>query len=178
MALLQTRFLVDYSEQQKLFEDFLRNFKSSSTEAEDALEDLNLNADDASDEYDFMDDANGVRTRRSKQKYMDILQDVADRKTNQVLISLDDIQEYEKTLPEDSQLQLVASIEKNAHHYIEIFSRAVDNALPRPVQETSFKEDVLDIIMTQRAKYNETVMQQLEASGNEQAAAESVFPEP
>ncbi|MBS8145735.1 hypothetical protein JOA51_29485, partial [Pseudomonas aeruginosa] len=123
-----------------------------------------------------MDDANGRAARRSKQKYMDILQDVADRKTNQVLISLDDIQEYEKTLPEDSQLQLVASIEKNAHHYIEIFSRAVDNALPRPVQETSFKEDVLDIIMTQRAKYNETVMQQLEASGNEQAAAESVFP--
>ena len=177
MALLQTRFLVDYSEQQKLFEDFLRNFKSSSTEAEDALEDLNLNGDDASDEYDFMDDAHGARNaRKSKQKYMDILQDVADRKTNQVLISLDDIQEYEKTLPEDSQLQLVASIEKNAHHYLEIFSRAVDNALPRPVQETSFKEDVLDIIMTQRAKYNETVMQQLEASGNEQAAAESVFP--
>ena len=111
MALLQTRFLVDYSEQQKLFEDFLRNFKSSSTEAEDALEDLNLNGDDASDEYDFMDDAHGARNaRKSKQKYMDILQDVADRKTNQVLISLDDIQEYEKTLPEDSQLPLVASI--------------------------------------------------------------------
>ena len=178
MALLQTKFLVDYSEQQKSFEDFLRNFKSSSTEAEDALEDLNLNADNASDEYDFMDDAGkgGSQKRRTKHKYMDLLQNVADRKTNQVLISLDDVQEYEKTLPEDSQQQLVASIEKNAHHYIEILSRAVDNVLPRPAQETSFKEDVLDIIMTQRAKYNETILQQLEASGNEQAAAESVFP--
>ena len=136
MALLQTKFLVDYSEQQRSFEDFLRNFKSSSTEAEDALEDLNLNADNASDEYDFMDDAGkgGSQKRRTKHKYMDLLQSVADRKTNQVLISLDDVQEYEKTLPEDSQQQLVASIEKNAHHYIEILSRAVDNVLPRPAQ--------------------------------------------
>lgn len=81
------------------FEDFLRNFKSSSTEAEDALDDLHLDGDGTSDEYDFMDDAedNGAaRTRRnqkSKAKYMNMLQDVADRTISQVTIELDDLKE-------------------------------------------------------------------------------------
>lgn len=178
MALLQTKFLVDYQAQQGAFEDFLRNFKSSSTETEDALEDLNLNGDGDSDDYDFMDDAGGAQhgRRKTKNKYMDMLQKVSERKLDQVLVSLDDLQEFEKTLPEDSNMQLVASIEKNAYHYIEIISRAVDNLLPKPSQEVTFKDDVLDIIMTQRAQYNETITRQLEASGDEQAAAASLFP--
>lgn len=113
MALLTYRSPVHYGEQQgaflhvlhrpkqKLtravaaFEDFLRNYKSSSTEAADALEGLQIDGDD--EEYDFMDesdDAGPQRSRRPrdpKHKYMQLLQDVADRKTNQVLIELDDL---------------------------------------------------------------------------------------
>lgn len=78
---------------------FLESFKSSASETVDALEDLRLDGGDGtSDEYDFMDDApdgNGdaqTRSRqRTKQKYMEMLQEVADRKRGQVYIDLDDL---------------------------------------------------------------------------------------
>lgn len=39
--------------------------------------------------------------------------------------------QYEKTLGEEaSSLKLVSSIEKNAHHYLDILSRAVDKVMP------------------------------------------------
>lgn len=181
MALLQTKFLVNYAEQQEAFEDFLRSFKSSSTEAEDALDDLRLDGDGTSDEYDFMDDADGengtrAQRRKTKHKYMDMLQDVADRKRSQILVDLDDLDSYEKSLDDEASLQLVASIEKNAYHYIEILSRAVDKALPQPTRDMNYKDDVLDIIMTQRSKHNETIQQQMEAGDSEAASLDSIFP--
>jgi len=121
MALLTFRPPVNYEEQQckirstyvlshrKLmtlaaaFEDFLKIFKSSGTsEAANALQDLNLDDEDGtSEEYDFMDDVednNAGRTRRREQrsrdpktKYMDLLQDVADRKRPHITIDLDDV---------------------------------------------------------------------------------------
>ncbi|KXS99941.1 hypothetical protein AC579_6232 [Pseudocercospora musae] len=181
MALPQYKNLVNYEEQTAAFKDFLQNFKSSSTEAEDGLEDLRLDGDATSDEYDFMDDVdNGAANRRrtrSKAKYMNMLQDVSDRKSSQILIDLDDLQEYERALDNDgvSTLNLVSSIERNAHHYIEILSRAVDECLPRPEQEPNFKDDVLDIIMSQRSKRNEAVIAQQEANIAD-GIPESMFP--
>jgi DNA replication licensing factor MCM7 len=41
--------------------------------------------------------------------------------------------QYEKTLGDEAgSLKLVSSIQKNAHHYLEILSRAVDKAMPEP----------------------------------------------
>ncbi|KAK4499845.1 hypothetical protein PRZ48_008031 [Zasmidium cellare] len=188
MALLTHKSIVNYEEQTAAFKDFLQNFKSSSTETEDALEELHLDGDGTSDEYDFMDDAedgdaNGGRSRRrggakSKLKYMTMLQDVADRVRDQILIDLDDLNDYERALDgEDaSSLKLVSSIEKNAHHYIEIVSRAVDAVMPRPEKDPNFKDDVLDIIMSQRSKRNETVRQQMEANTGDGDVPESIFP--
>ena len=85
------------------FEDFLLNYKSTQTDldsaATDAFEDLNIDEDGTSDEYDFMDDvAGGKEARRplgrpaeARRKYMDMLQKVADRQLNQVTIELDDL---------------------------------------------------------------------------------------
>ena len=186
MALLTSKFLVNYEEQQgtydpthsrpislriAAFEDFLRSYKSSSTEAENALGDLHIDADGASDDYDMMDDAGAKKT---KAKYLNALQDVADRSTNRVLVELDDLQMWESGLHEP--LNLVNSIQQNAFHYIEIFSRAADSALPPPTKEPTFKDDVLDIIMTQRSRRNETVRQQMETSGEQDGVPESLFP--
>ena len=163
----------------------MRNFKSSSTETEDALEDLRLDGDGTSDEYDFMDDADdtaaATRAQRrsatkSKAKYMNMLQDVADRMNSQVLVDLDDLKQYEDNLDDEgSSTQLVSSIENNANHYIEILSRAVDKALPPPTRDVNFKDDVLDIIMSQRSRRNENVRQQMEANV-EDGLPESLFP--
>lgn len=85
------------------FEDFLLNYKFTQTDldtaATDAFQDLNIDGDGTSDEYDFMDDvAGGKEARRplgqpseARRKYMDMLQKVADRQLNQVTIELDDL---------------------------------------------------------------------------------------
>ena len=120
----------------------------------------------------MMDDVDGAdaRSRRrnaqkSKSKYMNMLQDVVDRKSSQVLVDLDDLQSWEANLDgDDAGLNLVSSIERNAHHYIEILSRAVDSMLPQPTTEPTFKDDVLDIIMSQRSKRNDAVRQQMDAN--------------
>jgi DNA replication licensing factor MCM7 len=79
--------------------DFLQNFKSSSTEAAEQLENLNLRGDGDSDEYDMVDDSDDPapdaaqrRTRHNKAKYMQMLQDVSDRTRTEVLIDLNDVE--------------------------------------------------------------------------------------
>ncbi len=84
-------------------EDFLQSFKTSlKTELAGALGDMNIEEDDFSDEYDFMDDEDddeGHNTRREartqakvpKLKYMDVLQKVADRYEDEITVDLDDL---------------------------------------------------------------------------------------
>ena len=131
------------------------------------------------DDVDDGASANRARRRgppKSKAKYVNVLQDVADRVTTQVLVDLDDLKQYEDNLDDEgTSLQLVSSIHKNANHYIEILSRAVDKALPPPTREINFKDDVLDIIMSQRSRRNENVRQQMEANV-EDGLPESIFP--
>lgn len=93
---------IDYQKQTEAFIDFLHTFKTSQSRSEDtaadAIEDLNLDGDGTSDEYDFMDDVEGddgrERRRRKaadKEKYMTVLQEVADRESSNVVIELDDL---------------------------------------------------------------------------------------
>ncbi|KAF1965020.1 minichromosome maintenance protein 7 [Bimuria novae-zelandiae CBS 107.79] len=181
MALLGEKSYVNYEEQEAALVDFLQNFKSSSTEAADQLEGLNLDGDGDDADYDMVDDSDDPapgasrRRRRTQAKYMEMLQDIADRTRTNVLIDLNDLDTWEKAVDPERQLKLVESIERNCHHYIEIFSRAVDKVLPQPTQEPSFKDDVLDIIMTQRSKRNEKMQEQQGEDGG-QAPAELIFP--
>lgn len=118
MALLQYRAPVNYDDHQSkseptitvahmltilgAFEDFLQSFKTSPKSGlAGALSDMNIDEDDFSDEYDFMDDddeegQNARREARSqakmpKLKYKDLLQKVADRYEDEITIDLDDL---------------------------------------------------------------------------------------
>lgn len=59
----------------------------------------NVDLDDDSDEYDFMDDAETqnrrqrekARSRSPQHKYKDLLQKLADREADEVVIDLDDL---------------------------------------------------------------------------------------
>lgn len=84
------------------FEEFLQNFKSSPASAlASALDGMNIDEDDFSDEYDFMDDddeeAQNTRRKTKTQakqpslKYKDLLQKVADRYEDEITIDLDDL---------------------------------------------------------------------------------------
>jgi len=107
MALLQHKALADYKKQVEAFQSFLEKFETSKTSPDAATEGirgLDLDGDQTSDEYDFMDDiadrdGNNVR-RRPKRKYLDMLLDVANRERPDILIELDDLREVrEKTQP-------------------------------------------------------------------------------
>lgn len=80
------------------FVDFLKNYKSSSTEAADQLQGLTLNGDGEDEEYDMVDDSddpapNGAQTRsKSKLKYMNQLQEVANRERDEIQIDLNDVE--------------------------------------------------------------------------------------
>jgi DNA replication licensing factor MCM7 len=86
------------------FEEFLSTYESTASdldaEATDALESLNIDENDSSDEYVMVDnelDGKGVARRpgqrgQSKKKYMDMLQRVADRQIAEVTIELDDLE--------------------------------------------------------------------------------------
>ncbi|KAJ9292479.1 hypothetical protein DTO271G3_8751 [Paecilomyces variotii] len=190
MALLQYPAPVDYPAQLEAFKDFLKHFKTfesaSESAATEAIEDLHIDGDTTSDEYDFMDDveqdgAGGTgrtnrRRREPKQKYMQMLQEVADRERNHILIELDDLEAFEKTLPDDANLKLVETVQRNTKHYVDIFSQAVDQVMPKETKEMTFKDDVLDVIMSQREKRNETMAMAMEADMDAAMTAPSMFP--
>ncbi|KAI4113549.1 MAG: hypothetical protein LQ345_005493, partial [Seirophora villosa] len=202
MALLTLRAPVGYAAQQgeasplvqvlhtndspAAFEDFLTGYKATATELEipaNALQELTIDGDNTSDEYDFMDDITAAKekqrpthqTKGPRKKYMDQLQEVVDRKRDELLIELDDLDNYEKSLGDDMGLKLVESIERNARHYVDILSQAVDKIMPKETKELSFKADVLDIIQSQREKRNESVLFTAETDA-EQPPPDTLFP--
>lgn len=99
MAGLPTyRAPVDYDAQQSAFASFLTSYKSSASA--DSAEDVNGDGGGTSDEYDFMDDvvdgeghSQSRRQRDPKRKYVDRLQEIADRKREHIYIDLDDLDE-------------------------------------------------------------------------------------
>ena len=92
------------------FEDFLRSFKTTpQTGLVGALGDMNIDEDDFSDEYDFMDDdedeesetvrrAARTKAKEPKLKYYELLQKIADRLEDEITIDLDDLASVRKLL--------------------------------------------------------------------------------
>ena len=130
-----------------------------------------------------MDDAEGdaqqqtrqSRRKHAKQKYMNLLQEISDRKREHLIIDLNDLQDFERDADFDRPLALVPSIQKNAKHYIEIFSRAVDKCLPPPDSRVTFKSDVLDILLESRRDLTEYTQHTEETSQNAEDAG-AIFP--
>ncbi|KAH8905107.1 DNA replication licensing factor mcm7 [Coniochaeta sp. PMI_546] len=162
MALLRYKAPVDYAIQQTAFENFLSEFKTSpEKQLTEALSNIGIDDDDLSDEYDFMDDDDDAQSRRQREKarsrlpqykYKDVLQKLADRQADEIVIDLDDLATYEQQV--DEGLRLVESVENNTKHYVEIMARAIDKLMPQPSSDVTFKDDVLDVLMARRQQRN------------------------
>jgi hypothetical protein len=83
------------------FEAFLTTFKTSPEQIATALGNISIDDDDLSDDYDFMDEDDDAQERRRQEKarsrlpqhkYKDMLQELADRKIDEVMIELDDLE--------------------------------------------------------------------------------------
>ncbi|EFQ35272.1 MCM2/3/5 family protein [Colletotrichum graminicola] len=183
MALRQFKAPVAYEAQQAALESFLQEFKASPEQTiSHALGNITIDEDDFSDD-DLMEDDETRETRRQAKsppgpKYKVMLQQLADRKIDEVMIDLDDLASFEASFGDE--LQLVQSIETNTKHYVEIMSRAVDKLLPKPSVDTNFKDDVLDVLMERRTRRNEalqrTATEPVDGQLPDPTAAEDKFP--
>jgi DNA replication licensing factor MCM7 len=106
-------------------------------------------------------------------KYMSLLVKVANREVSTLQIELDDIKTfeeqqsngYDQTRFGDSPHKLLDEICRNSAHFVEIFSEIVDQLMPMPTVDISYKDEVLDVILHQRRQRNERLRQ--EAAGAE-----------
>ncbi|XP_074591820.1 DNA replication licensing factor MCM7 [Curcuma longa] len=78
-------------------------------------------------------------------KYLDILQDVANRKMRAIYIDLEDIYTFCK----DSDEDFWKRVKHNTRRYINLFAEAIDEIMPQPTEVFSVDEDC-DVLMTQR----------------------------
>ncbi|KMT09959.1 hypothetical protein BVRB_5g121750 [Beta vulgaris subsp. vulgaris] len=78
-------------------------------------------------------------------KYMNILQDVANRKTRAIEIELEDLYNYK-----ESDDEFVRKVTENTKRYIGIFAEAIDELMPESTEP--FVDDDHDILMTQRSE--------------------------
>ncbi|OAQ99440.1 hypothetical protein LLEC1_06878 [Akanthomyces lecanii] len=181
MALREYKSIVNYETHQSAFEVFLQDFKTSPEHTiTTAMGNVTIDEDDLSDEYDFMDedDETGERRRRDKEqqrtphhKYKEIMQKLADRTQEEIVIDLDDLATWENETGEG--LKLVDSIELNTKHYVDIMAQAVDKVMPPPSVDVNFKDDVLDVLMARRQARNRELE---EAAERDPTLEEDKFP--
>ncbi|KAK5990414.1 DNA replication licensing factor mcm7 [Cladobotryum mycophilum] len=165
MALREFKAPVNYQTQQEALEGFLKDFKTSpETTITTALGNITIDEDDISDDYDFMDE--------DEQTGGDMLQQLADRVTEEVEVDLDDLATWEQQ-EGMGDMKLVDSIELNTKHYVDIMARAVDSVMPAPSADVSFKDDVLDVLMARRQARNREID---EAAERDPTVANDKFP--
>ncbi|KAK2750186.1 Mcm2-7 hexameric complex component [Myotisia sp. PD_48] len=156
MALFPLRLAVNYEDQKEVFKEFIKTFKSSESASEssatEAIQGLRIDEDGDHDQTS-VDDGGA----NSKLKYMNILQDVTDRKTNHILIELDDVDKFAQSLPQGPIANIADTITNNAKRYIFVFSEAIDELMPKETKDLTFKDSAADIIVSQRGKRNETM---------------------
>lgn len=134
---------VNYEDIKLSIRDFLTHFKTSSAEVQM----------DTDDDFEY-----------SGPKYMALLQKIANRELSTLLIELDDLNKYHEnqyfagsnsqTQSSTSPNSLIGHIVKNCYRYVELFSSVVDELMPEPTKDISYKDDVLDVILHQRKLRN------------------------
>lgn len=133
---------INYNDIRNAAKDFLEHFKTSQDYDMDLEEDV------------------------AGPKYMQLLQKVANRDESTIFIDLNDLKAWESNQMalESSQPafrgSLTETIAKNTHRYVELFSSIIDEILPAPTKDISYKDDVLDVILHQRQLKNQRIRQE------------------
>ncbi|KAF5661143.1 hybothetical protein [Fusarium heterosporum] len=182
MALREFKAPVSYEKQQHAFQEFLTGFKTSPEQTiTTALGNITIGEGDFDEEDDLMDE-DGQENRRQQAKerrtpqykYKNMLQQLSDRTVDEATIDLDDLATWEsEAFDNEDSMRLVDSIEMNTKHYVEIFSRAVDEVMPPASEDITFKDDVLDVLMTRRQIRNRELD---DAAERDPTAADDKFP--
>ncbi|XP_075524105.1 DNA replication licensing factor MCM7-like [Primulina tabacum] len=105
------------------------------------MDDLNFKQDieTAKDFLSNFADLNG------EAKYINILQDVANRRVKAVQIELEDLANYK-----DLDEEFLRRVTENTRRYVGVFATAIDQLMPEPTEV--FMDDDQDILTTQRSE--------------------------
>ena len=87
-------------------------------------------------------------TGEATTKYVTQLQSIANRKSESLIVDLDDLENY-TDVPD-----LVSNIESNTYQYLSLIADAADAVMPAP-NDLEISEDVFDIMMEQRVRNQE-----------------------
>ncbi len=153
-ALPAIKIDVNYKEISEGVKDFLQHYKSSGLSKADELYDAQIDQPNPDDDLELEEAV------RNGPKYMYLLQKIANRELSTLYIDLDDISNFE--LSNDFTIgtqnfgkkSLVENIQKNTYHYIELFAKCIDEIMPLPSKDVSYKDGVLDVILHQRKLRN------------------------
>ncbi|KAK6457277.1 DNA replication licensing factor MCM7 [Scheffersomyces xylosifermentans] len=132
---------VNYSEYKTIIKDFLTSYKESSTDIDvDDFETATSNAT----------------------KYLAILKKVANREQTTINIDLDDLKRWlsNYSTSQGSNQEFIGNVLNNTHRYLELFSDVIDEIMPEPTKDISYKDDVLDVILHQRKLRNIRLQQE------------------
>ncbi|GAA5993332.1 hypothetical protein JCM5350_001569 [Sporobolomyces pararoseus] len=144
---------LDYDEDLEQIKGFLSRFKTQPGKQRQALGDQNVDMDDELDQ--------DAQSEQPRHKYLDILQKVANREQERIVIDLEDL------LQDGAEGKaLVAQIQRNTQRYVKLFARAIDESLPASSVDLSTRSDILDIMQYHRNNKN---------AQNEEAG-QAVFP--
>nr|CAB3466165.1 unnamed protein product [Digitaria exilis] len=102
------------------------------------------NPDFAADRALAKDFLSNFADAHGEPKYLNILQNVANRKIRSVQIELDDLFHYK-----DVDEEFLQRVTENTRRYIGLFAEAMDELMPEPTETYTVDED-RDILMTQR----------------------------
>ncbi|RCK55149.1 DNA replication licensing factor MCM7 [Candida viswanathii] len=133
---------VNYGEVKKIVKDFFTGFKDTTIDIDEEIEQVHSG------------------------KYMNILQQVANRKKTTVYIEFDDLKSFLLNYDPENQAAynqartLLPTIISNTRHFVELFSEVIDEIMPEPTEEISYRDDVLDVILHQRRLRNMRLQQE------------------
>lgn len=133
---------VNYGEVKNIVKDFLTGFKDTTIDIDEEIEQVHSG------------------------KYMNVLQQVANRQKSTVYIELDDLKSFllnydpESSTAFNQARTLLPTIISNTRHFVELFSEVIDDIMPEPTEEVSYRDDVLDVILHQRRLRNTRLQQE------------------
>ncbi|KAI0720419.1 MCM-domain-containing protein [Fomitopsis betulina] len=140
MALPVVNIDINYEDERDKIQEFMSSYVSKDKDIARGIADINIHNDD---------DAPSVGRNL---KYMEQLQQIANREREMLVIDLEDISEHQKTISE-----LVTRIMRNTRRYVMLFSEAVDRLMPVPTKDITEFDEVIDVILHQRRERNDRI---------------------
>ncbi|BGP30035.1 DNA replication licensing factor MCM7 [Rhodotorula toruloides] len=147
---------LDYDEDLDQIKNFLTKFKTRPGKRRALPEDEDLENVDMDEDVQEGEDA------APREKYVEMLQRVANRDEERIVVDLEDLKEQDGEMGR----ALVAQIQRNTQRYIKLFSRAIDEVMPQNTVDIGPKSDILDVMQYHRNNKNQQ---------NEEAG-QAVFP--